>query len=213
MNEQEIIKKITNKKNPNTLLISPHYDDESLFAFYTLLRYHPKVIIATEAMSIKERKKRGKYKSCRFTYFKKIKQLDINKIRQQECNNACRVANIKPLFLNLSTSNMQNFQSNLLINLTKYQPDLVFAPALQGGNTDHDAVFIVCSQLWSDKIIYYSTYNKNSYLINSGIEIKPTKKEIKLKNKALNCYQSQLSSTSVKEYFSAVRKKSEYWIK
>jgi hypothetical protein len=62
------------------------------------------------------------------------------------------------------------------------------------------------------RVSYYSTYAEGEHFTphGKGIEPKPTDDEIDLKNKALDCYASQIGIIENKKHFDAVRGKSEF---
>ncbi|GAI09681.1 unnamed protein product, partial [marine sediment metagenome] len=92
--------------------------------------------------------------------------------------------------------------------LKQYQPTKVYAPSPNSKNRQHNLVGRVAHKLWPDKVIFYSTYTRESFTPTGEIEVKPTQEEIELKNKALDCYKSQMRITP--HHFKAVYNKSEY---
>lgn len=78
-----------------------------------------------------------------------------------------------------------------------YYYDVVYAPALQGGHPWHDEVCKMAIKRYSNKVVYYATYDKlniqpyGRFLVSASDEMKD------LKRKALLCYKSQIAETPV----------------
>jgi len=84
---------------------------------------------------------------------------------------------------------------------------------MQGGNKQHDLINKVALELFGkDKCEQYCTYTKTELYTTGGWELKPTQQEIELKDKALDCFKSQLLLRSTKPHFDAVRGKSEWLV-
>ncbi len=90
--------------------------------------------------------------------------------------------------------------------------DKVYIPAIQGGNTQHDMIGAIASKCFTDTI-KYTTYTKTELWTKGDTEVIPTPEELELKNKALDCYTSQLNLGSTRPHFEAVRGRSEYLCK
>ncbi len=95
-----------------------------------------------------------------------------------------------------------------LANYADY--DVVYAPALQGGNKHHDMVCRAAERVFGNKVIHYTTYTRTELWTEGELEVKPTEEELELKNKALECYQSQLKLPSTAPHFDAVLGRSEW---
>jgi len=169
------------------LFIAPHNDDEALFGSYIILREKPKVVVVTRSFL---QEKRGIYWQT----------------REQESREAMKILGAEIEFLNLPDVTLN--EKELIECLKKYSNiEKVYAPGLQNGNREHDIVSKACTKVFKDKVIYYATYTKENFTPVGSIEIKPTLQEIKLKNKALECYKSQAHNY---KHFDAVRGKLEY---
>ena len=174
------------------LAVIPHNDDETLFLAYTLIREKPLVLIVTDAH--KHQKKFGDWSGIL--------------ARRKETEEAMKILGVKVEFLGIPDDAL--YLDNLVINLEDYEvTGKVFAPALQGGNPEHDLVSEAAKKVWGDKVITYSTYTKTNLTPTGGEAIIPTKKEEELKNKALACYVSQLKIN--KPHFDAVKGKPEFY--
>ncbi len=179
---------------PNVWLISPHHDDESLFAAYTLMREKPNVVIVTSSHIQPNRGDLG----C------------TDEIRQQETIAAMKIAECPVFFLGIKDTELT--EDILIQRLNFFRPDKVYIPAIQGGNAQHDLVAKVCMQLFPNQYECYTTYSKTELYTTGKREIKPTADELEMKSRMLDCYDSQLSLRSTKPHFDAVRFQSEWML-
>ena len=175
------------------LLLSPHNDDECLFAAYTLMRERPLVIIVTDSDA---------HLAAGITAQE----------RREESWRACELLGVPVVFLGLKDGTLEQHKADLERRLAPFasQPwTHVYAPAIQGGHKDHDAVGEVVSSMFSP-VSYYATYAEGKCFTPVGREIQPTPQEVELKNRALDCYPSQIRLARDKSRFDAVRGRSEY---
>ena len=173
------------------LLLSPHNDDECLFAAYTLMREKPLVIIVTDS---------------------DLAEGVTAEKRREESRQACELLGVPVVFLGLKDGGLEQQKDDLRRRLEPFasQPwTHVYAPAFQGGHKDHDALAEVVSSMFSP-VSYYATYGPGETYTPAGREIKPTPEEIDRKNRALECYASQIRLARTESRFDAVRGKSEY---
>lgn len=98
------------------LLLSPHNDDESLFAAYTLIREKPTVLIITDSDM----------------------QLDRGisaAQRKEESRRACETLGVPVRFLGLKDGSVKEDDlRQLLLPFTEQEWDCVYAPAIEGGH-------------------------------------------------------------------------------
>lgn len=175
------------------LLLSPHNDDECLFAAYTLMREQPLVIIVTDSDA------------------QRAQGITADQ-RREESRRACELLGVAVVFLGLKDGTLDQQRADLKRRLEPFASltwSQVYAPAVQGGHTDHDALGDVVSSLFSP-VRYYATYAPGEIFTSAGTEVKPTQEEIDRKNSALNCYPSQIGLPQNKQHFDAVRGRSEY---
>lgn len=174
------------------LLFSPHNDDAVLFASYTLLREKPLVITVTDSWI---QFNRG--------------ELQTANDRWSEDVEAMKVLGCSIIRLGLRDDMLSEDQlRQAFVRFINFNN--VYVPALQGGNLQHDMVYRVATEVFGGYCKYYATYTKTEPYTRGNIEITPTVEEIELKNKALDCYKSQIANTN-KVYFDSVRGRSE-WI-
>lgn len=173
------------------ILLSPHNDDEALFASYTLLREKPLVVIVTDG----------------YIQYERGDQITAEQ-RRNETREAMKILGCPVIFLGIKDTELTG---DILENALRYfKADTVYAPAVQGGNGQHDIVGQV-AKLVFPKVIQYTTYTRTELWTKGATEIVPTQAEIDLKNKALDCYTSQINLGATAPHFKAVRNRSEFY--
>ena len=175
------------------LLLSPHNDDECLFAAYTLMREKPLVIVVTDS---------DVHLADGITAHE----------RREESRRACELLDVPVVFLGLEDGTLEHHKADLHRHLEPFasQPwSHVYAPAIQGGHKDHDALGEVVSAMFSP-VSFYATYAAGELFSPTGREIEPTLEEVERKNRALDCYRSQIRVARTPSRFDAVRGRSEY---
>ncbi len=154
----------------NAVLFSPHNDDETLFAFYTLLRHKPKVIVCLR--SFKEAQNGGP------TYVE----------REAETGMAMKLAGCE--WEQWPHSDLEPDWSKIKHDIAEavQQHDVVMGPAWEnGGHEQHNAI----AGLIPDARLRYLTY-KRGHGRTEGVEVVPNVFEAELKQRALDCYRSQI---------------------
>jgi LmbE family N-acetylglucosaminyl deacetylase len=176
------------------LFLSPHNDDECLFAAYTLMREKPLVIIVTDSDA-------------------QLAEWGITAHqRREESRRACELLGVPVVFLGLKDGTLEQEKTDLKRRLEPFASQSwihVYAPAIQGGHNDHDALGDVVSLMFSP-VSYYATYAEAEIFTPEGREIEPTQEEVDRKNRALDCYPSQMRLPQNKRHFEAVRGRPEY---
>lgn len=179
----------------DVLLLSPHSDDESLFCSIILMRQKALVVICTESWIQYNRGDLG----C------------DAETRRNETIAAMKLAGCPVVFLGIKDTELT--EEILRERLQYFNPETVYIPALQGGNKHHDLVNKIALEIFGrNKCEQYCTYTKTELYTTGGWEIKPTHTEMELKNKMLDCYQSQINLPSTRPHFEAVRGKSEWLV-
>jgi len=176
------------------LLLSPHNDDECLFAAYTLMREKPLVIIVTDSDA-------------------QLGEGITAQQRREESRRACELLGVPVVFLGLKDGTLERQKADLKRRLEPFASQSwthVYAPAVQGGHNDHDALGDVVSSMFSP-VSYYATYSEGEFFTPAGREIEPTQEQVERKNRALDCYRSQIGLPQNKYHFDAVRGRSEYF--
>lgn len=170
----------------SAILFAPHGDDETLFAFYTLLRFKPHVVVV---------------------YYS-------DERRQLETAKAMQIAGVgwtpwhfREHVFHDEDSKRQRAEMEKAIADAIEGHDIVIAPAWEeGGHEHHNLVGkIVTSSvnygLLGPGLIRYTTYRRGYGRTEAGHEIIPTSAERELKQKALRCYESQIDREVTRVWF------------
>ena len=174
------------------LAIIPHNDDEGLFLAYTCMREKPLVLVITDSHI---QPNRGEV-------------VCSAEERWQESVEACKILGCPVIRIGLRDDTLT--EDDVRTALKRFSGfDKVYAPAIQGGNPQHDMIGKVAKELFN--VIEYTTYTKTELWTKGNIEIIPTQEEMDLKNKALLCYISQVNLPSTRPHFEAVKNKSEFY--
>lgn len=177
------------------MILSVHDDDNILYASFLCIRECPLVVLCTDSFIQPLRGDVG----C------------SAETRAAETEAACHLLGCQVLRLGI--------QDNLLIHifedvfrkaLWQFDRDTpVYLPALQGGNVQHDLVSRVGSEYFRN-VTFYATYAKGEHFTPLGNPVTPTEQEVALKNRALDCYVSQVNLAGTRPHFDAVRGRPEY---
>lgn len=174
------------------LFISPHSDDSVLFGAFTLLRERPLVLTVTDS----------------WIQYNRGDNITAEQRRLEDIE-AMKILGCGIVFGGIRDDIADEWQvRNLLSKFGAF--DTVYAPALQGGNKDHDLISKVAKEMF--KVIEYSTYAPGQFYTPGTTEIIPTALELETKNRALACYQSQINLPADKPHFDAVMGRSEWYI-
>ncbi len=180
-----------------SILFSPHSDDESLFCAYTIMREKPLVVIITDSHIQPNRGEVGCDAETRWQ--ESVKAMDLL---------GCSVIRLGIPDFQLDYHQIGNFLQRSLGTF-----DVVYAPALQGGNPHHDIISRACQAVFGDKCKLYSTYGEGKWFLEGKEVVTPTDEEFELKKKALECYTSQMNLPSTKPHFeAALQAKNEYFV-
>lgn len=173
------------------IFLSPHNDDEALFGSYIIMKEHPLVIIVTDS----------------YIQYKRGEGITAEQ-RKNESREAMKMLKAEIKFLGIKDNELT--EKNLTNALKKYNPEIVYAPAIEGGNFLHDLVGKVADKLFK-KVFHYSTYTKTRWYPKGKIKIETTENMKKLKLRVLKCYPSQANLKET-ECFFTTKYKDEYLI-
>jgi LmbE family N-acetylglucosaminyl deacetylase len=172
----------------SAILFAPHNDDETLFAFYQCLRFKPHVVVVLRS-----------YKQAAFedgpTY----------DIREAETRCAMELAGV-PLYEQWEYSDLapdwRPIDERIEGLLASVNPQTVIAPAWEvGGHEHHNAVANIVYRHRPGRGIHYLTYRRGEGRSTAGKEVIPSDKELRLKQLALACYESQATLPSTAPWF------------
>jgi LmbE family N-acetylglucosaminyl deacetylase len=180
-----------------SILLSPHDDDQALFAAITCLREKQLVVIWLDSYIQPARGERG------------CSAMD----RAMETFEACKILGCEVFRMGrrddyLPAEPSWYIAADDLARVGWGQIERIYAPAVQRGNHHHDALAFGAMAHWGNKVIQYTTYTKTQLYTEGDIEVVPTLEELELKNRALDCYRSQIRIN--RPHFDAVRGKSEW---
>jgi LmbE family N-acetylglucosaminyl deacetylase len=163
----------------SSILLAVHSDDEALFACYICMAFKPLVVVVTD----------GEYHD------------------RTESEKACIKMGVSVRFLGIPETGLT--EDLLREALLDYRPCKVFAPAVEiaRGNVHHDLVGKVAGDMFGNKVVYYSTYEKTRLYPAGDILIDAPEQGRVYKDIVLNCYKSQLERN--KPHFDAVRGRPE----
>jgi glycosyltransferase involved in cell wall biosynthesis len=177
------------------IFLEPHQDDAFLYGFYTLLRLKPLLISVTSSFIQPERGDVG----C------------DAETRNNETIEAAKIAGCPVVFLNIKDTELT--EETIRERLKGFNPEKAYIPAQHdNGNPQHNLIGKVALELFGkDKCEQYCTYVRGDFnIVKGSFEVKPVHNEAELKNKALDCFRSQLALPSTAPHFAAVRGKSEW---
>lgn len=179
-----------------SIFLAPHNDDEALFGSFTIIREKPLVVIITDSWIQPNRGEKGCDAETRWNETKKAMEIL-----------GAPVIRLGIKDYELDFHQLCGFLANSLSGFDK-----IYAPALQGGNPHHDIVHRACKTVFGDKVIEYTTYSPTELYTTGNTEVKPTPEEVELKEKALDCYVSQINLRSTAPHFEAVRGGKSEWL-
>jgi LmbE family N-acetylglucosaminyl deacetylase len=180
-----------------SILFAPHSDDEALFCAYTIMREKPLVVIVTDAHRQTNRGEVG----C------------DAETRWKETVEAMKILDCPVIRLGMKDFELDYHIFGTFLQRSMEGFDIVYCPAIQEGNPDHDIISRACQAVFGDKCKLYSTYAKGEWWTKGNVEIVPTEEEYELKMKALDCYKSQINLPSTAPHIQASRDaRNEYFI-
>ncbi len=178
----------------NKLFLSPHDDDQALFGAFTLMREQPLVAIVTDAY---KQQNRGENISP--------------ELRAHETTEAMKIFGLPHVRMGIRDDILT--EGALQFAFRQFKGfDLVYAPAMQGGNPHHDLIGKIARQVFSCPVVWYATYSDKELYTTGNIEVVPSNQGLALKDKALSCYESQINLPATAPHFEAVKGRSEWYI-
>ncbi len=156
------------------ILLTPHADDETLFACYTLLREKPLVVLCLPGAE-----RHGAFDVRLGEFVAAMKILDCPWVNLADDDDPDRLERA----------------------LGQHEAEHVYAPLPEpDGNTDHNLVGNLAAILWPDVVTFYTTYTSDSRsTLGRKVSYEPDWPG--LKRKALACYHSQQTNRSTRAHF------------
>ena len=154
------------------LLLSPHFDDETLFAGLICLRERPLVLFCFDGAP-----RHGSFD-----------------VRWAEAQDATRILGCEALALRESYETLEE-------RLSVFDASHVWAPLPEGGgNADHNLVGEVAERLWGGRVSFYATYTDEGRS-EVGWPVPADPEWVERKREALACYRSQIEHPSTAPHF------------
>jgi LmbE family N-acetylglucosaminyl deacetylase len=167
------------------ILLSPHSDDETLFAAYTCQQHHPLIVVCLRSVVQEQR----------FGI--------THDTRQAEAE--CAATELGCQIAQLQISDAEPDWLELGIQLQKLRPDVerVFAPAIEvDGHEQHNRVGEIALQVFgSRRVTQYLTYRRGLGRSTNGQRVVPEPDWVLGKLRALACYTSQVFEPSCQPWF------------
>lgn len=167
------------------LVLSPHNDDESLFAGFLCLRERPLVITC--------------FDGGRKQHFATVEA------RVEESQAAMKIlgCEYEHLWVALDSNDWEGIERRLLMR--SLDPEHVWAPFPEpGGHRHHNRLAELATRIWPGRVSFYSTYTVDDDGVHRSshgelVRIEPGWEA--LKRRALACYESQIASEGTRMHF------------
>lgn len=176
----------------SALLLSPHNDDETLFAAFTIIQHRPDVVVCFPSS--------GDYGDPM--------------VRLSETDHALRILTSRTDYAIDQLAAGVDLRAEFRVIDEDRRPDVVFAPHVNSSHDDHVAVALAANAVFGARVRWYHTYGYGWGLlepgmihqrglgkIREGIKIAPKPEWVELKLRALLCYQSQIRHPRASQFF------------
>lgn len=163
------------------LLLTPHCDDETLFAAYTILRHQPSVL------------------GC----FGSVRDYGSNERRARETLRALEVLDRCPVFdfWDLpEAATTADLEARLRTLATRVAVSHVWAPHERASHPQHVAVATAARRVFGDRMTAYHTY-VDGQKVREGRQVVPEPLWVQKKLQALACYTSQITHPRAGQFF------------
>lgn len=168
------------------IFLSPHHDDETLFASYTLMRYKPDVAVC----------------------FLSAVQEQYGISQTTRANETTRALAELGLPTNWrqwgyydNDPDLKDLRERVLLLSEHY--DACFAPLPEdGGHDQHNSVGEYAKEAFGDQCRFYATYWRGSKRTHTEFEVVPEPDWYAKKFKAMACYTSQINLDNCRPWFS-----------
>jgi LmbE family N-acetylglucosaminyl deacetylase len=165
-----------------SILLSPHNDDETLFAAYTCLRHQPYVIVCLRSF-VEETWPNG----------------PTWQQREPETAAACEILGCYVEQAPYPDNDPP--WAELRANLAALSPDVVWAPLPEpGGHPHHNTIGEMARELFPH-VVFYSTYTHKWGKTTTGTRVVPTADEQATKRRAMSCYVTQATHPNTQAAF------------
>lgn len=158
-----------------SLLLSPHSDDEALFAAFTIIRHRPQVVVCFPSS--------GDYGDTA--------------VRTEESRRAVATLGGGPVHQWQSGVDLEWQMRELDARL---RPSRVWAPSGATSHPDHLAVAWRAERVFGSRLTKYHTY-KDGEKVRGGVPVAFEQSWVERKRSALACYRSQLDHPRARRFF------------
>lgn len=155
------------------LLFSPHNDDETLFAAYTIIRYRPRVVVCFSRV----RRKRGS------DYGDAV-------VRERESRLAMKILGARG-FEQWDSERLEDVVDKMRRCREQLAPEQVWAPSRETSHPEHVAVAAAAELVFYDRLTTYHTYNEAGRVQTGGLRVPREPEWIHRKLRALAEYKTQ----------------------
>lgn len=161
------------------IVLSPHNDDETLFAAFTILREKPHVIVCYGSA--------GDY--------------GRSEERKWESDAAVRILGGGFEQWNVKPGDADWLHSSLVTVSTRYNPERVYAPDLACSHPDHRLLATVARDVFKGRLTTYHTYDSRGRVINQSRPVPISAGMVDSKLQALACYKTQIYHPRAEQFF------------
>lgn len=158
------------------VLFSPHNDDETLFAAFTVIRYQPEVVVC--------------FKSAR----------DYGDAGLRECETRAAVKVLGAPFGEQWDGGDLRMRMQLYDQYRPFPIPRVWAPSPDTSHPDHLTVARAARDVFGDRVTYYHTY-RDGEKVRAARPVTFDPGWLELKLRALACYRSQIQHPRAHQFF------------
>ncbi len=177
----------------SAVLFSPHNDDETLFAFYSMVRHQAELVVCLRSM------RQQRFQDGPIYQRREIETLCASKV--------AGVSYVQWIAFYDDDPPWELVAEFVASYIDGSEPELVIAPAWEeGGHEDHNGLAAIIDELYESRSfaqLRYLTYRRGHGRSESDVEIVPTPGERAQKAAALRCYRSQLAHPPTEPWFRA----------
>lgn len=159
------------------LLLSPHADDEVLFAAFTVIRYRPDIVICCQS----------------------VRDYGSTEERLWESQNAGKVLHAASVEQLPEFSEEQLAWHLVAMDRAHHRP-LVFAPSDDSSHAEHRMVGRAAARVFGSRLFRFHTYNAAGK-VRRGTPVQFEPEWVERKLRALAMFQSQLSHPRAHKFF------------
>jgi len=167
------------------LLLSPHQDDEALFASYVCLRHRPLVITCIDG----------------------ARKVDYPAVEERFCESRAAMSVLgceyDHLWVPLDPSDWEGIERRLI--LRGLDPERVWVPFHEpNGHRHHNRLAELATRMWPGRVSFYATYTHDEFgvyrtVVGDPVPVEPGWET--LKRRALACYPSQSGRDGTRMHF------------